>query len=722
MCEVYFKSLVFFGLIFFTQFSHLFSQNEFISAGCGESRLMEDLLVVNYWDKRLNEKFPIVYDHLLQGGYFSMPSARMGPEGEISMGYAWVPPYYQYNLKLQLVDFLEVSGSYRVFRGIDDPILTPLGFGDYSDKGANIKLSLLRPEDSHYQIPGLAIGLEDFMGTSSFKAYYVVMTQVFLKYHLEVSLGYGARRFKGWFGGLNWMPFRNSPYEFLHNVSFVCEYDAIPYKDKSVEKHPKGRIKRSPLNFGIKYHFMDMFDLSLSYIRGDKLALSVSGAYNFGHTKGIIPKFENKLPYQAPVNIQPIGELRPEDIVMQDLIFAMNDHGLDILESWIGFENNQKVLRIKISNLIYREEQHLKERLVSILACLTPEDIGKVIVSVDAFFVTVQEYHFEIDLLRRYKNKEIGRFEFNLLTPIKEATFPNKCYFRPIFYKKKDSLNFEILPRTQTLFGSSRGKFKYALGLTLAINGFLYDNIFYSIQLGRFFLSDFHQLNNVDRLNPSQLINVRSDVIKYYQQKSIVLDEAYLEKIWNWGKGWYTRISLGYFEIEYAGVSSEWLYYPVNSEWAIGMDFAVLKKRSYHSWGFTNYVRKLDGYTPHWLSFIGSQYFLNIYYDWTCADLELKLSVGKFLADDFGARIEFSRYFPSGLQVGFWYTMTNGNDHINDHIYYDKGVFFSVPLDIFYTKSSRSRWGYGMSAWLRDVGVRASTGSELYSLINQQRQ
>jgi len=722
MGKLHFQILVCFSFFLSIQLQSLHAQEDSFSGGLGPSNLMQDLLTVNYWDKRLNEKFPIVYDHLLQGGYFSMPSARMAAEGEIGIGYAWVPPYYQYNLKVQLVDFLEVSGSYRVFRGIDDPILSPLGFGDYSDKGANVKLSLFKPEDSHYQIPGLAVGLEDFMGTSSFKAYYAVLTQVFLKYNLEVSLGYGAKRIRGWFGGLNWMPFRNSTYTLLQDLSFVCEYDAIPYKDKNIEKHPKGRIKRTPFNLGVKYHFWDMFDLSLSYIRGDQIALSIASSYNFGATEGVVPKYESILPYQAPINIQELGELRPEDVMIQDLQFAMNNHGLDIMEAGIGYVKNQKALRLKIVNLAYREERQLKERIVSILAYLTPQDIEKVIVVMDAFLVDVQEYHFDMHFLRKYKNNEMGSFEFNLLTPYKEVVLPNTCQFRRIFSKKKEMLNCELMPRTQTLFGSSRGKFKYALGLTLAVNGFLSEDVFYSIQLGQFFISDFNQIKDVDRLNPSQLINVRSDVIRYYQQQSIILDEAYLEKIWNWGKGWYTRVSLGYFEVEYGGTSVEWLYSPVNSEWAVGMDFAILKKRAYEGWGFTDQVRKLDRFKPEWLTFVGTQYFLNLYYNWSCADLEFKLSMGKFLADDFGARIELSRYFPSGLKVGFWYTMTNGHDRINDQTYYDKGIFFSVPLDIFYSKSSRSRWGYGMSAWLRDVGVRASTGTELYDLINQQRQ
>lgn len=687
-----------------------------------QSSLMDDLLLVDYLNKKVNQRFPVVYDHLLQGGYFSMPSARMGPEGDVGIGYAWVPPYYQYNLRLQLVDFLEVSGSYRVFRGVEDPQLTRHGFGDYSDKGANVKLALFKPEDSHYRIPGLAIGLEDFMGTSSFKAYYVVLTQVLINYNLELTLGYGAHRIHKWFGGMNWMPFRNSSYKYLQNLSFVMEYDAIPYKDELVEKHPKGRVKRSPINAGIKYRLWDLIDFSASYIRGDEFAFSISTSYNFGATKGIVPKMENKLPYSAPVNIQELGDLRPEDVMMQDFIFAMQEQGLDVTEGWLSYENCQKVLRIKVVNLVYREECSLRERIMAILLALTPQDIDKAIVVIDAFMICCQEYHFDMNYLRLYQCGEMGRFEIDLLTPLKEVSCPSPCSSKLVFKKHKDFFNIEVMPRTQTLFGSSLGKFKYTLGLTAAFNGFLWDDVYYSVQLGWFAISDLKHVNDIDILNPSQLLCVRSDIINYYKQRSVTIDEAYLEKIWNWGRGWYTKIAAGLLEIEYAGAASEWLYYPVNSQWAVGMDFAVLKKRTPDSYGFTSFVRKLHGYKPHWYRFIGTQYSLNLYYDWKCSSVLFKVNAGKFLADDFGARFELSRYFPSGLQVGFWYTLTNGNDRINGHVYYDKGVFFSMPLDIFYTRSSRSRWGYGMSAWLRDVGARAQTGTELYNLINQQRQ
>lgn len=688
----------------------------------GESNLMEDLLIVNYWNKRLNEKFPVTYNHLLQGGYFSMPSARMGAEGEIGVGYGYVPPYILYNGRFQLVDFLEISGNYRIFKGVEDPVLTQLGYGDFSDKGANLKLSLFTPEATHYRLPGLAIGLEDFIGTKAFQAYYIVLTQVFLKQNVEITLGFGANRIHQWFGGMIWMPFRQTRWQYLRDLAFVLEYDAIPYEDENLERHPKGRKKYTPWQFGIKYRAWDCIDLSLSYIRGDKLALTVSSFYNFGSTKGLLPKINDALPYKAPLNFQPLGEFRPPETMVQELIYAFREQGFYLSEAWLCDQGGRRVLRLQISNIMYRDEKQLRSRLNALLSSLIPNDVDGVIVVIDATGMPIQQLCYEAQFLRLYRDQQIGHYELDILTPFREATWPNIYTSKLLFKQDLDWWNLEILPKTQALFGSASGKFKYALGLSANINGFLFNEIFYSISLGYYFNSYLKTVHDIDRLNPSQIINVRTDIVNYYKQSGVTVDEAYVEKVWNWGKGWYTRISLGFFEPEYGGIGYEWLYYPVNCDWAVGMNFAILKKRAYHGIDFTSYARKLHGFKVKWVKFLGSQYFLNLYYNWRCTNLEFKISAGKFLADDFGVRTEVSRYFPSGLRMGFWYTYTNAHDVINNSVYHDKGVFLSIPLDIFYTDTCRSRWGYGMSAWLRDVGVSGASGNLLYEMINQERQ
>lgn len=685
---------------------------------------MDDLMIVEYWNRVQCERFPVTYNHLFMGGYFNMPSARMADEGLLGASFSYVPPYHNYNLYCQLTPFLEISGNYRVFRGVDDPILTPLGFGDMSDKGANVKLAIFRPEDSEYRLPGLAVGLEDFMGTRNFKAKYIVMTKVFLKENFEFSIGVGAQRIRGWFGGVLWMPFRKSNIWWLETLSLAAEYDATPYHSERIEKHPKGRTQSSKINAGIKYRWLDAFDLSLSYVRGKKFAFSIGTFYDFGHTKGFIPKINDSLPYRSPVVREPIGYYRTENSLVQDLVFAFREQGIDLLEVSIGYDPcMRKTMRLKIYNNRYRLEPILRERLNYLLGNLTPSDIEQIVVVIDAEGFPIQEYHFSNEHLRTYADGCMCDVELNTLSPLTEVDFVDTYRYNKIFQKNRESFNWLVLPKTHTFFGSSKGKFKYSLGLNVGADGFLPGDIYYSVLFGYNVISNLYALSDTDRLNPSQIINVRTDIVKYYQQKAITIDEAYLQKCWTLGNGFYSKLAGGYFEEEYAGIATQWLYFPLEYDFAVGLEGALFKKRSYKGYGFTNKVRKLHGFVPTWKNFpFGSQYFINLYYDWKFAHLDLKIKIGKFLANDYGARYEVSRYFPSGLRISFWYTHTNGHDKINGKTYYDKGVSFSLPLDLFYTESSRKRWGYGMSAWLRDVGVTAATGQDLYELINEQRQ
>lgn len=687
-----------------------------------QSHLMQDLLIVDYWNHRLNDRLPVAYNHWLQGGYFTMPSARMGADGEIGLGYSDVSPYRSYNLRTQILERLEISGNYRIFKGIKDPVLGEMGFGDFSDKGVNAKLTLFSPEDSDYHLPGVAIGLDDAMGTRAFKAYYLVFTKVWLNYNLELSLGYGGHRIRGLFGGMAWFPFRHCSFPYLKGLSFALEYDATPYEDCEIERHPKGRTKNTPWNVGLKYRLWDNLDMSLAYIRGNALAFTVSSTYNLGYTKGFLPKIEDRLPYKSPVNFQEIGWLRPEDVLAQDFFYPLQDQGFELNSAWLSDERGKTVLRLQVTNCIYREERWVRDRLNALLSALTPDNIDKVIVEIEAGEVPVQEYHYEVAYLRAYRQQEIGPYELGILTPMCEITTLNPYASKCLFKNELDWWNLELRPKTHFLFGSSKGKFKYAAGLSLCLNGYAWDNIYYSLCFGYFLVSNLYDIGDMDRLNPSQIINVRTDVINYYKQTSLTVDEAFIQKIWNHGHGLYSRLGIGLFDVEYGGVGGEVLYYPVHSVWAIGAEGAIVKKRTLEGIGFTDKIRKLHHFTSVYEKFLGFQYFLNLYYDVECLALQLKVSAGKFLANDYGSRFEVTRYFPSGLRLSMWVTYTNAHDIINGQVYYDKGISLFIPTDIFYTKSSRARWGYGTSAWLRDVGFRTYTGTELYYLINEQRQ
>ena len=324
--------------------------------------------------------------------------------------------------------------------------------------------------------------------------------------------------------------------------------------------------------------------------------------------------------------------------------------------------------------------------------------------------------------LMSYHLGVIGEFELNTLAPMIEATKPPSSYDAALLFQRRKKIwVFTLRPRLLTFFGSAKGKFKYNLGLIAAPEGYLFDEIYYKLQLGYSIVSSASDFGDMDRLNPSQLLNVRSDTIRYFQTNSVSVEQAYVQKGWNLGKGWFYRLATGYFEPAYGGVATEFLYYPVRGNWAVGLEAATVLKRRYRGVQFVHKVRKFHGRTPHYLPFIGVQYFLDIYYEFKPLDLEFKVSIGQFLAKDKGVRTEVLRTFSSGLRVGLWYTITNGNDHVNGHLYHDKGFVFYLPLDMFLKQSSRNYIGYAMSAWLRDVGASAFTGKTLHTTLYDER-
>lgn len=691
---------------------------------CGENGdLFRDLMMVDLINRAISDRMPVTYNNTLQGGYIQMPSARMGDEGELAGGVSWVPPYRNYNIRAQILPHIEITGSYRVFNGIQDSVLSPHGFGDFSDKGANIKFAIVRPEDSDYLLPGIALGLDDFLGTRSFKAQYAVATQVFLKYNFEFSLGYGTERINKWFGGIIWMPWRQNECSYLRDIALTAEYDAIDYRSKQHEPHPDGREVKSRINTGVKWRLWNFLDLSLSYVRGLHVAGSASLFYNFGESNGFIPKYNDPLPYTSPTITESIGCLRSEEALAQDLLWALRDQGFMLLHAALTYNPScEKVLYLKVYNCTWTFERIVRSRLNHILANLKPQDIDAVIVVMESEGFPIQQYYYRAPFLEMYEEHSSCDFELDLLTPMCEASSPDPCRTRLLYENDRCIVDWDLLPKINTYFGSATGKFKYAGGLNFGAHGIIpTGNVYYRVLFGYTAFTKISDLTGVDILNPSQLINVNTDIVLYLKNKGLTLDEAWFQKTLNLGCGFYWRAAGGYFSQPYFGAGMEFLWYPANSNFAVGIDGAVVRKRKTHGILLSSKIRKFKGFVPEEVRFTGSQFFLDLYYDCRPIEMDLKVSIGKFLANDYGARYEVGRYFWNGLRLFMWYTGTNAGDKVNGETYHDKGVGISMPLDVFYTYSSREKWQYSISAWLRDCGYRTYTGDGLYEMIHDQR-
>lgn len=684
-------------------------------------QLFRDLETVAKIDREIHDRLPLIINYQLQGGYFTMPSARTYDAGMLGFGYAWVPPYNLWSLGFQFFDHIEGTGNYWVYHGMLDSDMGHLGFGDSAERAANVKFVLLRREDGFPLVPDFAIGWNDFLGTCRFNSFYVVATKEFLKYNFEATLGWGNGRIKGFYGGLGWTPFRQAK-NFWNGLTLLAEYDANNYRHHHHE-HEKGRVVKSRINAGLQFKLWDLFRLSASSIRGDDWAASIAMNYNLGASKGLFPKIFDRPAYTAPVDREPLGILRSRQEFAQELAYAFQEQGFDLYNLFlIPKENGKDDLWMKIVNVRYREEEEVRSRIEYVLAALTPSNIGNITAVTEADGVPIHEYRFRVQDLKRYAEGKLGEDEFRIIAPTREASSkPGEYDAALLFQRHKRIWILTFRPWVRTFLGSSRGKFKYEVGFALNPEGYLFDEIYYNLCGTYTIKSSAGNIDAQDTLNPSRIINVRTDSILYNQSNSFHLDQAYLQKSWNIGQGWFSRLSMGYFETAYAGVALETLYYPVHSNWAFGLEASTLLKRGYYGVGFQRKIRKLTDKGPAYFPYTGLQYFAEFYYQYKPLSLDFKISAGQFLARDKGIRIEGGRTFFSGLRVGLWYTLTNAEDEIGRRRYYDKGFSITLPLDIFMNKTSRTRIGYSMSAWLRDCGARAATGKQLYPTLYWER-
>ena len=173
----------------------------------------------------------------------------------------------------------------------------------------------------------------------------------------------------------------------------------------------------------------------------------------------------------------------------------------------------------------------------------------------------------------------------------------------------------------------------------------------------------------------------------------------------------------GYLEMMFAGVGSEVLYRPLNTNWALGADFNVVSQRDPDSWFgvyqddyFFYDEAKCDARIPSCQAYVlsrGTTGHVTGYYmpSWSFLDSTLiKVSAGKFLGGDVGARVDVSKQFDTGIIVGVYATKTDLTAEEYGEGSYNKGFYLSIPFDILTVKPSTNRAVISWEPLTRDGG------------------
>ncbi len=276
------------------------------------------------------------------------------------------------------------------------------------------------------------------------------------------------------------------------------------------------------------------------------------------------------------------------------------------------------------------------------------------------------------------------------------------------WYIDKSSFNFHIDPVLNQSLGGPEGFYMYQIGVMATTDLWLTDHLLTTGSLFANLKNNYGKFNYTNPPKDSALPRVRTRVREYVQNDVYVnnMQANYFQYL---GNNFYGQVYAGYLETMYGGAGAEVLWRPVDGHWAFGLDGNYVKQRDWRSaqdmMKFTDYSVKTGHFTAYWTP-------------WFAENVLVKASVGQYLAGDKGVTLDVSKHFDSGIVVGAYATKTNVSAVQYGEGSFTKGVYISVPLDLFSTGPTRSRAGIGWTPLTRDGGQKLGRKFELYNMTS----
>ncbi|MFJ3428860.1 MULTISPECIES: YjbH domain-containing protein [Pseudomonas] len=647
-------------------------------------------------------------------GLLQTPTARMAPAGELSLNANRTEPYSRYSLSLQPLDWLE--GTFR-YTSITNRMYGPEGLSgtqSYKDKAVDAKARLW--QESHW-LPEVALGFRDIGGTGLFSSEYFVANKRYknLDFSLGIAWGYIGNRGDfanplGYFddrfddrpvsttaGDVNTSSyFRGRPGLFggvayqtpWAPLSVKIEFDGNDYKN---EPQSNNQVQDSPINIGAVYKLNDNIDLTAGWERGNTALFGITLHTNFVSRKAPVKSFDppaQPLPAKAPV--APLEEIDWAAVSQK-------------LEKNAGYKV-ERIAQRDSELMVYGEQSK--------------------------YFYTAKGAGRASRILDNSANDQIEWFTMvnkRYDMPVEEISVPRST-FRDVVNKEQDLVNLhrttEVNRATahydKTLYQQKPDPFTYGFGLGYQQNlggpdGFLlYQISAYAEGQYRFTPNTWasggvsvNLLNNYDKFTydaPSNMPRVRTDLRQYVTTSDVTMPALQLNKAKRLDQDLYGMVYGGYLESMYAGVGGELLYRPMGERWSIGADLNYVRQREFDQ-GFG--LRDYRTVTGHVTTYTKLPF-----------DLDAAVSVGRYLARDWGTTIDISREFTNGVKFGGWVTRTTASKEEYGEGSFDKGIYISIPFDEMMSVSTMSRANIAWAPLTRDGGAMLHRQYSLHTMTD----
>ncbi|WP_240705191.1 YjbH domain-containing protein [Pacificoceanicola onchidii] len=658
-------------------------------------------------------------------GIVDMPTAHQMQDADLTATLGFVDGTARTTFHFQITPRL--SGVFR-YTAFGDFFNNGV---DYYDRSFDLRYQLLQEGRYH---PAVTVALQDFGGTGVFAGEYVVATKTFGKLRATGGIGWGrfgsyngftnplglfSDRFKvrpnqtrgvgqtgrldtsHWFRG-DAALFGGLEYAVNDRLRLGLEYSSDNY---DLEQTNAGFDRSSPFNFGLNYRFRNGVDMRAAYLYGSTVAVQFSYTLNPKKPRRSAPVLDGGPPpllVRAPGAAANLGWTQQDgaaenlrDQVAQ--VLAADGLALD------GFSVRARRVLVRFRNPTDTNTAQSIGRIARTLSVLMPASVEQFeIVPVSGNGLALSRITLNRSDLEELEYAPDGAWQSFARARIEDATTGDLT--ADLSGPATPSFTWRIGPYLQATYFDPDSPIRVDVGVE---GTFRYEPVSGLVLSG----GVRHRLSgNRGETRPSESVlpHVRSDVGLYAEAGETALTNLTIAHYFRPGKDLYGRVTAGYLETMYAGVSGELLWKPVNSRLALGVELNYVRQREFDQ-GFG--LRDYDILTGH----------VSAYYK-ASNDFHYQLDVGRYLAGDWGATLTIDREFANGIKVGAFATLTDVPFDTFGEGSFDKGLRFEIPVSAFTGRKSTNSVSRTIRPVLRDGGARLNVNGRLYNDVRDYHQ
>ncbi|MAU44783.1 MAG: hypothetical protein CMP09_08180 [Yangia sp.] len=661
-------------------------------------------------------------------GILDMPTAHSMQDADLSFSLGMLEGTRRGTLHFQITPRL--SGVFR-YVNLEGYRAEVSARDQYYDRSFDLRYLLA--EEGRY-MPAVTVGLQDFGGTGIYSGEYVVATKTFGRLRATGGIGWGRfgshngftnplgvfsdsleRRpnvsgidqtgqvdFDQWFRG-DAAFFGGVQYAVNDRLLLSAEYSSDAYESETSDRD-FGFERDSSFNFGATYRLRDNIDLSAAWLYGSTFAVGLNYTFNPKTPTdypGGLDQAPRAVQVRAPGSAADLGwtqQAGATQILRGDMQSFLATDGM-MLES---FAVDARTARASVRTGTQVYPAQAVGRTARIMTQLMPASVERfeiTLVTPGGMPVsTVTVNRSDLEELEHAPDgswQSFARARIEDSGPVRATGIPEGAFPR---------YDWTFGPYLSAAYFDPENPLRLAFGLQL--NG-SYEPLPGLVFQGSLLKSLAENISGLPPSN-SRLQHVRSDANLYAEEADFTVANLTATKYFRPGEDLFGRVTAGYFEPMFGGLSGEILWKPADSRLGLGLEVNYAKQREYdQGLGFLDY----DVVTGH----------ASAYYD-APGDFHYQVDVGRYLAEDWGATIGIDREFDNGIRIGAFATFTDVSFDDFGEGSFDKGVRFHIPLSAL----TGSRTDLSITRTIRpiqrDGGARLEMNTRLYEQVRAYQQ